>query len=407
MRYPSVTMKISALIYWITVAAIVAFGSGPNAFAQRQNVVEMVPANIAFSNAVTVPMELYGGKPTVEIKINGKGPFRLFLDTGAGVTVLDQALATELALKKDGTMRVGDPTDPQGIEADKNIIDKLEISGAIFSDFFALSWDRSTLYTAGAPRGVLGMPLFRKLLLTIDYPGGKVSIDRGSLKKGGNVIEFQSGMGGSFSLPLTVGGEQHPASLDSGSPGGITFPAEFMKKLTLDGEPKEVGRARTVGGEAVVYGGKLKGTVTFAGHEFVQPDVAFFERLRHANIGSRILSTFAITIDQQNMLMRFAKAEGPAKTAAVSPGKDKGGGFAGLYGVRRVTEENGDLYLQRLSGPQGGGPKIKLSETSKDTYSIEGVPGPRVKFVRSAEGKVIELQVLNPAGEWETSKREN
>ncbi|MGD9588194.1 MAG: aspartyl protease family protein [Pyrinomonadaceae bacterium] len=405
-------MKTSALIYCIAVAAIVTFASGPSAFAQRpqtetRNAVEMVPAKVAFENAVTVPMELYGGKPTVEIKINGKGPFRLFLDTGAGVTVLDQALARELALKKDGTMKVGDPTDPQGIEADRSIIDKLEIGSAVFSDFFALSWDRSTLYTTGAPRGVLGMPLFRKLLLTIDYPGGKVSIDRGSLKKGGNVIEFQAGMGGSFSLPLTIGREVYPASLDSGSPGGITFPAEFMKKLSLDGEPKEVGRARTVGGEAVVYGGKLKGTVTFAGHEFDQPDVAFFERLQHANIGSRILSAFAITIDQQNMLMRFAKAAGETRTAAVSPGKNSGGEFAGLYGVRRITQENGDLFLQRLSGPQGGGPKIKLSEASKDTYSIEGIPGPRVKFVRSADGKVIELQILNPAGEWETAKREN
>jgi hypothetical protein len=46
----------------------------------------------------TLPMLDFGGRPVVEVAINGKGTYKLILDTGASVTVLDTSLAAELAL---------------------------------------------------------------------------------------------------------------------------------------------------------------------------------------------------------------------------------------------------------------------------------------------------------------------
>ena len=106
-------------------------------------------------------MEIYGRKPVVDVKINGQGPFKFFLDTGAGGTVLDQKLADELKLPTDGKTKIGDPSDPEGITANRNKIEDLEVGGATFSGVIGVSWDRSPLYKEGAPRGVLGMPLFR------------------------------------------------------------------------------------------------------------------------------------------------------------------------------------------------------------------------------------------------------
>jgi hypothetical protein len=265
------------------------------------------PASVKLSGKVSIPMELSVKKVVVDVKINGKGPFKFIVDTGAGGTVMDQSLATELGLEQDGKATAGDFVDPRGIRANRNRIRTLEIGGATFNDFIALSWEGSPLYQAGGPRGVLGMPLFRKLLLTIDYPGSKISIESGKLKKGSDVVEYQNSEFNLFGIQIKIGSTDYIATLDTGSPGGLSFPNFYMDKLSLEDKPQRVGRAKTIGGETALYGAKLKDKVSFGGHSFETPNVVFFDRLRHLNIGYGLLNQFAITIDQQNMLIRFAK----------------------------------------------------------------------------------------------------
>jgi hypothetical protein len=182
-----------------------------------------------------------------------------------------------------------------------------------------------------------------------------------------------------------------------------------MDKLPLDGKPVEIGRGRTVGGEAVIYGANLKGTVKIAGHELESVRVAFFDRLTRPNIGYELIKTFAISIDQRNQRMRFertAPAVIPAAkdTASAAPAKSTNE-YEGLYGERRFTFENGSLFLQRIAGPHGAGPKLKLAEIEKDSYALPDETKVRIKFVRDPAGKITEVMVLNPMGEWERSKK--
>lgn len=356
-----------------------------------------------------VPMEIYGRKPVVDVKINGHGPFKFFLDTGAGATVLDQKLADELKLPTDGQTKIGDPSDPQGITANRDKIEDLEVGGATFSGVIGVSWDRSPLYKEGAPRGVLGMPLFRELLLTIDYPKNQVVITKGSLASGGkDILEYEYSEHGLFGVPIKVGAADMVATLDTGSPGGLSFPSSYIEKLPLEDKPKEIGRGKTVAGEAIIYGAKLKDTVRLGNNVFERPDITFFDRLVHLNIGYGLVSQFAITIDQKNRRMKFDRSLTTAPAAALVPAAsktEKYGEYTGIFGERRITAENGDLYLQRLSGPQGEGPKIKLVEISKDAFAMTGTTQVRLKFVRDPRGDVSQIEVLNQSGEWETAKR--
>src|SRR4051794_5882279 len=50
------------------------------------------------AKGAAVPMLDIGGRPVVEVKINGKGPFPFILDTGATDTVIDSDLNEELSL---------------------------------------------------------------------------------------------------------------------------------------------------------------------------------------------------------------------------------------------------------------------------------------------------------------------
>ena len=355
-------------------------------------------------------MTLYSNKPVVEVKINGKGPFKFFLDTGAGVTVFSQELADELKLVADGTRKVGDPANPQAIEAKKNNIDKLEIGDATISKFVALSFDRTGLYQPGAPRGVLGIPLFRKLLLTIDYPKSQIVIEKGAVSTtdGKKVVDFKNSEGGIFSLPLVVAGKEMQATIDTGSGSGISFPEWMMDKIALRGKPTEVGRGRTVGGESIIYGAQFAGEISLGEYKWNEPAVRFFSRLNKPNLGFQFLSAFAITIDQQNMRMRFEKgAENAVQKVETKTVTSTGpfAEFAGLYGERRITAENETIFLQRIAGPNGEGPKIKLVQVKPGEFALEGQTEVRVKFVRNGEGKVESVNVLTPSGNWEPAKR--
>ena len=350
----------------------------------------------------SVAMDLSLRKPVVEVKINGKGPFKLFLDTGAGATVLNHDLVEELKLPDEGKIRIGDPADPQGIEGTQNRVAVLEIGEAKFNDFVAVSWNRSALYRAGAPRGVLGMPLFRKLLLTLDYPNGKVTIGKGSLPAadGKRILAYKLGPSSLIALPLSVGGKSMTAMIDSGSQGVMSFPDSFKETIPLGGPVVEVGRGRTVGGEAIVYGAPLKGDVAFGEFSVANPNVTFFERLRDPIVGFGFLSPYAMTIDQANRRVKFEKVAAEAKApVATDPKLEE---YAGTYGVRSVAAEGSDLFLQRT-----GGPRIRLIQVRPDEFALDvaGLEGVRVKFIRSAAGAVEQISVLNPQGVWESVKK--
>lgn len=267
------------------------------------------PAKIVLaSSEVAVAMQIQSRIPVVEATVNGKGPFRFFVDTGAGATVLNDDLVKELQLPVVGSTKIGDPSDPQGIAASKVSVDALEIGGASFRNFTAVSWDRSRLRPEDAPRGVLGIPLFVDLLLTLDYPAKKVVIGRGALPEanGRDIVNFKHGEANLFSVPITVAGVETQATLDSGGGGsGLGFPSDYMEKLPLVAKPVEVGRGRMAGGEVVIYAAKLKGNVKVADHVFEEPTVHFNGRLKHINLGSELLSRFAVTIDQKNQRIRF------------------------------------------------------------------------------------------------------
>ncbi|HEU5182290.1 MAG TPA: hypothetical protein VFW45_16005, partial [Candidatus Polarisedimenticolia bacterium] len=72
--------------------------------------------------------------------------------------------------------------------------------------------------------------------------------------------------------------------------------------------------------------------------------------------------------------------------------------FAGTYGPRKVTFENGALYYQRI------GPKYKLTPMTADTFFVEGVDYFRVQFV-SEGNKVTQVVGLYDDGRSEATDR--
>src|SRR5947209_984747 len=90
----AVTMKRIALAFALFVLLAAPLRSGPPA-----------------AEAVTVPFEmlqkgrLFSGHLAVQVKVNGKGPYRLIFDTGAPMILLSNRIAKEAGLLGAGGKR--------------------------------------------------------------------------------------------------------------------------------------------------------------------------------------------------------------------------------------------------------------------------------------------------------------
>jgi hypothetical protein len=256
---------------------------------------------------LTVPLTFIQGRPVVEVKINGNGPFRFYFDTGASGPVMSLKCADELKLKSFNDMPVrvrsgGDGPDAKPIEGKMVVIPDLELGTAKLHDLPIAAFDRARLGGDDAPVGVLSPNLFPEYLVTIDYPKQQLRIRPGALPAadGKTIFDYQKGKP-IPSLVMTVAGREVEAHLDSGSGGGLSLPKSFADTLPLAAPAVDTKkRARSVSGDFPVYQGQLKGKATFGQFNYVDPTIEFSDVVRTGNLGAKILSNFLVTLDVKN-----------------------------------------------------------------------------------------------------------
>lgn len=275
---------------------------------------------------IELAMRVERGRPVIQASINGKGPFPFVLDTGSGTVILARSLVSELALQPQGKTRVGDPTDPQAIEADEYTIDALSVGDARFESLTAISWDSPMLETAlGSPRGIIGLPVFAHCLLTIDYPGSRVVLSDGMLRAGDGSVPLYRDKG-MPTVPVRIGEVIVDSHIDSGNMGSLTLPTRIEDRLTVHAPPRVVGRAQTPSGSFAIRAAKIKGDVEIAGQVIKEPEIQLTDRFDWGNIGYDVLRRFVLTFDQINERVRFAEPGGDAAVAhrpSQSPGEKK------------------------------------------------------------------------------------
>lgn len=114
--------------------------------------------------ATILPVERCGDFFLVEATLNGRGPFRLKLDTGYPRTQLSPAAAASLGARRSiRSIEAGDFRARGRIPIGVTDLDALGL---------ALGRDYD---------GIIGYTVFRDLLITYDFPAGAVRLRRGSL----------------------------------------------------------------------------------------------------------------------------------------------------------------------------------------------------------------------------------
>jgi hypothetical protein len=140
---------------------------------------------------VSVPFEmltkgrLISGHMAVQVKVNGKGPYRLIFDTGAPMILLSARAGKEAGLI-GGDKR---PARPVGLMMPGQVrVDKLEVGPVAAEGLTAIVIDHPTVKAIaevfGPIDGIVGFPFFARYRTTIDYQAKTLSLTPNGYKPG-------------------------------------------------------------------------------------------------------------------------------------------------------------------------------------------------------------------------------
>jgi hypothetical protein len=287
------------LLIW---AAIVSWASWHAQLARSADTAPKLPLEI--------PLRTDAGLPTIELMVNGQGPFLFGIDTGAqGGTRIDSALVEKLALKPSGQVQATDPSGRNPQTRDTVKLDSIVIGQLRFNDVTAASRNYKNSPRPLKVDGILGLSLFSEYLVTLDFPAKLLRIERGELPQadGADILDYKN-EGGIPLVELRVGDARINAHLDTGNAiGAFVLPTAFVEKLAKASEPVVVGRARSASGEVEIKQVQLKDTLRLGRHEFPQPIVTFPSLGEVGNVGARTLSQFVLTFDQLHNRVRLTR----------------------------------------------------------------------------------------------------
>jgi hypothetical protein len=142
--------------------------------------------------AVTVPFELLRSRHmAIQVKLNGKGPYRLIFDTGAPFNVINNRIAKDSGVldakaKKQGFAMFG--------MAGQQMVKEFETGGAKVEKMPVMVMDHPTVgmisQVLGPIDGIVGFPFFARYRMTIDYQKQELTL----VPNGYKPADFLEGM---------------------------------------------------------------------------------------------------------------------------------------------------------------------------------------------------------------------
>jgi tetratricopeptide (TPR) repeat protein len=149
-----------------------------------------------------------------EVTINGQGPFRFLVDTGATQSVLTQRVATKLGLRKIATNIMFGVGGDGKVDSPIYRADSLKIGDVTVKNIPLGTLDNPLLDLV--LDGILGPTLLADFIITLDYPRNQIELTR-KAPEGGTVVPVWF-FGGLLMVPAEVNGKHKGNFLiDSGA----------------------------------------------------------------------------------------------------------------------------------------------------------------------------------------------
>jgi hypothetical protein len=286
--------RVRFALFWFGLASLALLGAGCTSSASRR------PAQpgrtILGSPLVVLPAQMIGNHLVIEAKWDRFGPYRFLIDTGSSTTLVTSALARRYPGQEvpawTPPVRVKG-ADELVMELPRASLRRLELGEARFDDVEVLIYDCAALSAHLGVRidGVLGFPLFRELLLTLDYPGSRVVLQssRETPLLPGTTIAFDDAK----KIPLIsvrLGDRSLVALVDSGSDAILSLNPVGLEPRFVYG-PVVGATVGTLAGERTQEIGRLADTLMLGQQAFPQTIVELTDEL--SAIGGGLLRHFS------------------------------------------------------------------------------------------------------------------
>lgn len=275
------------------------------------------------SAPVEVPFEFVHNQIVVEVKIAGKGPYSMLLDTDTDPSAIDLATARELGLRLDSKSF---PATGGGAETNLVQLTRLptvELGGVISKEVTAGAIDLKKL-SAKLERpvhGVLGFSFLKDRIVQIDYAASKIRFftespylgiqnSPNTVNKIAVAFRYDEGV---LIDSVFINGQKLRATLDTGSSGTFSITPEGVATLGLDegSQNGEVQKSVGYNGEYESKSGMLKSVRI--GRLSIESTPAVFwpagsghdKKNFQVNIGNGFFKDYLMTFDFRGKLVVF------------------------------------------------------------------------------------------------------
>lgn len=246
---------------------------------------------------IDVPFDVVDGRIYVEVQVNGSGPYRFAIDTGAsGMARADARLVRNLALPADTGTRHSDGV--QTAQADTVRINALALGGLRHSDVTALTRDYNARQSKDAAfDGILARGFFADGVLIIDYPQRRLQFRRDIdlLPAQPDALAYSR----AFRIPVTIGTVTTEAQLDTGANVAMVLPTALFRQAAgtavTTGDRLTLSHGEVDGGRA-----RLDATVLIGGLALQGLHVRVSDRYPEAVLGAHALQEAVVLIDQRS-----------------------------------------------------------------------------------------------------------
>lgn len=261
------------------------------------------PGRTTFSAPlVSLPLALTAQTPVVEIPRGKSGSWRFLIDTGSSVTLVSPEFAAATGRRGATPEAAGvsvRSASGEWITLPSVTLRRIDLGEVRFESVPAVVYDFDALSDHFGERidGVLGFPLFRDTVLTLDYPQAKLRLtppgSSGGLMPGAR-LRFDPANRVPV-VSLEVDGQVVNVVVDTGSDGGLQLsPNGLVLPLV---QPAVAGaKVATLTGDRQQRLGRLAGSVQLGTHRFSQPIVDFNDSLNA--LGGGVLRHFVASFDQ-------------------------------------------------------------------------------------------------------------
>ena len=284
---------------WMTAIATIATiacgtsteGMARDACAQRLNAADAL---------IHVPMTLVDGRIYVDAEVNGRGPYRFAIDTGAsGVGRVDARFVTELGLPKGGGTSSSDALTTSTVDTTR--LDALTLGGLTRRNVEVIARDyRARVSREAAFDGILARDFFADGVLVVDYRRRELWFGRRwhVARDDARALPYER----AFRVPVTIHGRSFLAQIDTGADVELVVPKALWPELT-DAPLETAGHASLTNGKADTERGVLQGPVTVGALTLSDVKARVIAGFPELLLGSVALRDTRIMIDQRSRAM--------------------------------------------------------------------------------------------------------